>query len=109
MNLPELLQWIKFGKKTGTCIFERRGIVKKVFVEQGLIVSSSSNDPKEYLGQVMMCFGWISEDQLKEAFQMQARTHRLLGRILTEHYRLSEAQILEALRIKIEETVYDIF
>jgi hypothetical protein len=109
MNLPELLQWAKFGQKTGTIIFERRGIVKKVFVENGLIVSASSNDPKEYLGQVLICFGWIDEATLNDAFQQQAKTKKLLGRLLIENYQLKEKQVLQALRIKIEETIYDLF
>lgn len=109
MNLPELLQWVKFGQKSGTIIFERRGIVKKVFVEGGLIVSSSSNDPKEYLGQILICFGWITEEALNEAFKLQSQTKKLIGKILTEKYKIKEEQILQALRIKIEETVYDLF
>lgn len=109
MNLPEILQWVKFSQKTGTIVFERRGIVKKVFVEHGLVVSASSNDPKEYLGQILVCFGWISEEALNEAFKFQEKTKKLLGKILTEKYGLVDPQILQALRIKIEETVYDIF
>ncbi len=109
MNLPELLQWVKFSQKTGTLIFERRGVVKKVFVESGLIVSASSNDPKEYLGQILVCFGLISEESLNEAFKLQAQKKQLLGKILCESYGLKETQIMSALRIKIEETIYDIF
>jgi hypothetical protein len=109
MNLPELLQWVKFGQKTGTGIFERHGIVKKIFFDQGLIVSASSNNPREYLGQILLCFGWIDEEKLNEAFKQQKTTKKLLGRILNEAFGLSEDQIRKALRIKIEETVYDLF
>jgi hypothetical protein len=109
MSLPEVLQWVKFSQKTGTIIFERRGVVKKIFVEKGLIISASSNDPKEYLGQVLICFGWIDEEKLNEAFKLQASSQSLLGKILCETYGLKEENILRALRIKIEETVYDLF
>lgn len=109
MNLPELLQWVKFGQKTGTAIFERKGIVKKIFLDSGLIVSASSNDPKEYLGQILLCFGWIDEEKLNEAFKLQKTTNKLLGKILHERFGLEEDQIRKALRIKIEETVYDLF
>ncbi|MDB5037643.1 MAG: hypothetical protein JWQ35_1171 [Bacteriovoracaceae bacterium] len=109
MNLPELLQWAKFGQKTGSVVLERKGFVKKIFVEGGLIVSASSNDPKEYLGQVLLCFGWVTEEQLKEAFQNQSDNKQLLGRVLVEKYGVKADQIKKALRIKIEETVYDLF
>ncbi len=109
MNLAELLQWVKFGRKTGMIVFERKGIVKKVFLQDGLVVSASSNDPKEYLGQVLIFFGFITEDQLRSAFEMQSTSKKLLGRILVENYGVKEAEILRGLRVKIEETVYDLF
>ena len=109
MGLPEILQWIQYGRKTGTVVFERPNVVKKVFIEQGLIVSASSNDPREYLGQILVCFGSLTEDQLTQAFQKQKISKKLLGKILSEDFGVSEKQILESLRIKIEETIYDIF
>ena len=109
MNIPEILQWVKFGQKTGCLAAERKGIVKKVFVDKGLIVSSSSNDPKEYLGQIFVFFGWLTEEKLNEAFKLQGETNKLLGRILTESYGLKDNQILHALKVKIEETIYDLF
>ncbi len=109
MNLPEILQWLKFSQKTGTLVFDRKGMVKKVFVENGMIVSASSNDPKEYLGQILICFGDLTEDQLKRAFEIQATSKTMLGRVLVEHFKLSESQIARALKIKIEETIYDVF
>lgn len=109
MNLPEILQWIKFGRKSGTAIFERQGVVKKIFFEDGLIISASSNDPKEYLGQVLICFGWIDEATLNEAFLRQRSSKRLLGRVLTEDFDIKPDNILKALRLKIEEAIYDLF
>lgn len=109
MNLPELLQWVKFGQKTGTFVFERRGTTKKIVVEKGLVVSASSSDPREYLGQILLCFGLITEEKLAEAFSLQKGSGKLLGKILLESMGLKEAQIVAALRMKIEETIYDIF
>lgn len=109
MNLPELLQWIQYGQKTGTAVFERRGVVKKVFVDSGQIIAASSNDPREYLGQILVCCGWISESQLRNAFQKQRIAKKLLGQILVDDLGLSEEQIFQSLVMKIEETVYNIF
>ena len=46
------------------------------------IVSTGSNDPKEYLGQFLIEHGKITEEQLDQAFQDQKRTKILLGKIL---------------------------
>ncbi len=109
MNLPELLQWVKFGQKTGTFVFERRGATKRIVVEKGLVVSASSSDPREYLGQILLCFGLISEEKLAEAFALQKGSGKLLGKILSDSMGLKEVQIVAALRMKIEETLYDVF
>jgi hypothetical protein len=109
MTLPELLQWLQYSKKTGTAIFERRGVVKKVFVQEGEIVSASSSDPRDYLGQILVCFGWLSEEQLKQAFQKQKTRKTLLGKILIEDFEVGAKHVLEALQIKIEETIYNLF
>jgi len=109
MTLPELLQWIQYSRKTGTAIFERRGVVKKVYIDQGSIISSSSSDPREYLGQILVCFGALTEEELNRAFQAQKKMKKLLGKILIEEFGISTKQVLESLRIKIEETVYNLF
>ncbi|TVQ79086.1 MAG: DUF4388 domain-containing protein [Bradymonadales bacterium] len=109
MALPELLQWLQMSQKTGTLIFERRGVVKKVFVENGLIISASSNDPREYLGQILICFGSLDEEGLEEAFKLQKEKNKLLGKILVENFSLTEEVVLKSIRIKIEETIYNIF
>jgi hypothetical protein len=109
MGLPEILQWLQMSQKTGTLIFERRGVVKKVYVEDGLIISASSNDPREYLGQILVCFGSLDEAGLERAFKMQKETNKLLGKVLVEHFDLTEELVLKSIRIKIEETVYNIF
>lgn len=109
MSLPEILQWIQYSRKTGTVVFEITGVVKKIYIEEGLIISASSNDPREYLGQILVCFGSLTEDDLNRAFQIQKQTKKLLGKVLNEDFKIKESVILDSLRIKIEETIYDIF
>ncbi|PIR23708.1 MAG: hypothetical protein COV44_01400 [Deltaproteobacteria bacterium CG11_big_fil_rev_8_21_14_0_20_45_16] len=109
MGLAEILQWIQYGRKTGTVVFEKTGVVKKVFIEEGLIISASSNDPREYLGQILVCFGDLTEEQLTQAFQIQKKAKKLLGKVLKEDFGIPEKQILKSLQVKIEETIYGIF
>lgn len=109
MSLPELLQWVQMGRKTGTLVFEHRGVVKKVYAEEGMIISASSNDPREYLGQILVFFGHLTEEKLNQAFQLQKQKRKLLGKVLVEEFGLAPDEILKSLRLKIEETVYNIF
>lgn len=109
MGLAELLQWTQYSRKTGIIVFETRSVVKKIFISDGSIVSASSNDPREYLGQILICFGLLTEVQLTQAFQKQKESKKLLGKVLMSEFGISEEDILRSLRIKIEETIYDIF
>ncbi len=109
MTLPDLLQWAAGGRKTGTlCLLSDR-FEKRIYFQEGAIIGSSSNDPREYLGQFLLSEGLISEEQLKTAFDLQARTHVMLGRILVKNGLLSETKVAEILRLKAVETIYSLF
>lgn len=109
MSLPDLLQWGGAGRKTGTLGLTSGSLQKKVYFRDGAIIGSSSNDPREYLGQFLLSEGIITEQQLKDAFDLQATTRTMLGRILVKKGLLSEGKMMETLRLKAEETVYSLF
>jgi hypothetical protein len=109
MALPDILQWISIGRKTGTLQFERRSIKKKILFRDGQICSSWSNDPRESLGQYLIRDRLITEEQLFKALARQEAEGRLIGAILVGEGALSEAQLDATLRTKAEETIYDLF
>ena len=109
MALPELLQWASRARKTGTLALCHEGLEKKIHFQGGTIIGSSSNDPRDYLGQVLLSEGIISEQQLKEAIDLQAQTRLMLGRILVQKGLVTEGHMMDVLRHKAEETVYSLF
>jgi len=109
MSLPDLLQWVGSGRKTGTLSLKGGPLHKKIYFQDGAIIGSSSNDTREYLGQFMLSEGIISEQQLKDAFDLQAQTKVMLGRILVKKGLVSEGKVGEILRLKAEETIYSLF
>src|SRR5579872_910711 len=84
MSLPDILQWIATGKKTGTLHLDRRSIQKRVMFREGLIATSWSNDPRESLGQFLIREGRVTEEQLFKALLRQEEEGKLLGLILIE-------------------------
>ena len=82
MNVADLLQFLAAGGKTGRLKFDRAKIVKEIYFENGLIVGSNSNDPKEYLGQLLIHYGKLDEPQLKAALEIQRQSGGRLGEIL---------------------------
>jgi Domain of unknown function (DUF4388) len=109
MQLEELLQWLSLSKKTGTLEINHAQLAKKIYFRDGLIVSSSSNRPEEYLGHFLVSHGLITEEALTEAVQLQKQTHVLLGKILVNQGLLTEDSLHQMLRLKTEESIYDVF
>jgi hypothetical protein len=109
MQLEELLQWLSLSKKTGTLEINHNELAKKIYFRDGLIVSSSSNRPEEYLGHFLVSHGLITEEALTEAVQLQKQTHVLLGKILVNQGLLTEDSLHQMLRLKTEESIYDVF
>lgn len=109
MSLPDILQWIALGQKTGTLQVERRSIKKRIIVRDGLIFSSWSNDPRESLGQFLIRLRLVTEEELFKALLTQEEKGRLIGSILVADGILTEEDLRQALKAKAEETIYDLF
>jgi hypothetical protein len=109
MQLSELLQWLALGQKTGTLLIEGHGIKKRLFFRNGRIIFTSSSDCREYLGQFLVSHGYITEDELKKAMEVQEESKILLGRILLMINAISETDLLRLMRRKAEESIYDVF
>jgi hypothetical protein len=71
MSVSDLLQFLAAGKKTGLLKCSHAKVVKGIYFENGSIVGSSTNDPGEYLGQVLIHYGKITESQLQAAMEIQ--------------------------------------
>lgn len=109
MDLAELLQWLSQAQKTGTLVIHDGKVEKRLFLENGKIVSSASTDPREYLGHFLVSQGLITEQQLSQAMARQANEKMLLGKILLTAGAVSEEDLQRLLRLKAEEGIYDIF
>jgi len=109
MQLSELLQWLSLGQKTGTLLIEGKGIEKRVYFQNGRINSSSSSDQREYLGHFLVSHGYITEEELKMAMEVQEESNILLGKILVMINAIAETDLLRLMRKKAEESIYDVF
>src|SRR5512142_2936027 len=109
MALPDVLQWVASGHKTGTLHVERRSVQKRIILREGNIYSSWSNDPRESLGQFLIRMRLVTEEQLFRALLAQEERGRLLGSIMVADGILSEDDLRRALKAKAEETIFDLF
>lgn len=109
MGLEDLLQWLAVGKKTGVLAIRGDVYIKTIGFEDGRILSASSTDPKEYLGQFLLAYNRINEAQLRDALAAQEDENELLGRILVSRNILTENEIRRIIQLKTEESLYDCF
>ena len=109
MGLEDILQWLAVGKKTG--ILELQGFMhsKRVSFAAGRITGVWSTDPREYLGQYLLAFNRITEEQLREALASQEDENQLLGRILVNRQLITEAEIRRIVQLKVDESIFDAF
>ncbi|WP_257309479.1 DUF4388 domain-containing protein [Geothrix fuzhouensis] len=109
MGLEDLFQWLAVGKKSG--VLELRGPLhtKRVAFHEGRITSVWSSDPREYLGQYLLAFNRITEEQLRDALATQEDEQQLLGRILINRHLITEAEVRRIVQMKVEESIYDTF
>jgi Domain of unknown function (DUF4388) len=109
MSVSDLLQFLAAGRKTGTLKVARGTIVKEIILENGVIVGSRSNDPKELIGQVLLHYGKIGEDELRAAMEIHRQSGDRLGNILSSQGLVSAADVVYALRMRTLDIIYDLF
>ena len=109
MAAGNLFQWLSFSQKTGKLAVSNGEVEKTIFINKGKIVTSASTDPREYLGQFLMSYGYITEDELKKAMEVQQQSRILLGKILVVIEAISEDDLKRLMRRKAEEEIYDVF
>src|SRR5215207_4109427 len=109
MSLSDLLQFLAAGRKSGTLKFDHAKITKQVYFKNGMIVGSKSNDPREYLGQVLLHYGKVDDNQLKAARELQRTSGAKLGEVLVQQGFLTENEVLAILKTRTLDAIYDLF
>lgn len=110
ITFPDLLQLLSTGHKTGTLTLTRASLQKQISFRQGQIVFASSvNDKEDLFGQMLLKRGRISKADLRRALQTQRTQGKKLGTVLIELDLFSREEVIEALKLQIEEIVYTLF
>ena len=109
MQLSELLQWLSTGLKTGTLVVRGAPGEKRIYFNNGRVTSSSSTLEREHLGRFLVGFGFITEEELIRALEVQQESRILLGKILVMIGAIKEEELADLVRLKAAETIYDIF
>lgn len=109
MPLPDILQFLGLGRKTGVLSVDGPAGRKQLVVEEGQAVFCSTSGPKEYLGAHLLARTRLTEADLERAFRLQRETGSRLGQILVDEGLLSEAEVAMVLHQKIADSIYELF
>ena len=105
----DLVGWLMGRRRAGVLQMTRRSTKKRLMFRDGQLQWSSSNDPRETIGQALVRDGLIGEEALFRALLKQEKDKRRLGEILIADGLLSEAQLMQTLRGNAEAHLYELF
>src|SRR5580765_4252764 len=109
-SLPDVLQLLAMGKKSGCLSVTHRQNFGYIFFDKGRICYASIVNRRDRLGDILVKHGKITQDHLDAAVHRQSKEHgKKLGEILVAMAVLTQADLERYMRVQIEESVYYLF
>jgi tetratricopeptide (TPR) repeat protein len=109
-SLPDVLQLLALGQKTGCLSVSDRANFGYIYFDRGSITYASIVNRRDRLGDLLVKNGLIDPEQLTAAVEVQTtRSGTRLGEILIERGAISRQQLEKYIRLQIEEAVYFLF
>jgi tetratricopeptide (TPR) repeat protein len=109
-SLPDVLQLLSLGQKTGCLSVAERNNFGYVYFERGLITYASIVNRRDRLGDILLKGGLITPGQLQAAIDRQGEERdKRVGELLVGMGAVSRPELERYMRIQIEEAVYYLF
>lgn len=109
-SLPDVLQLLWMGKKTGCLSVTHRNNFGYIYFDKGRISYASIVNRRDRIGDMLVKAGSITPEQLQGAIDAQGK-HRdkRIGDLLVELGHITRDALHEHVRVQIEEAVYLLF
>src|SRR5215211_6434801 len=109
-SLPDVLQLLAMGKKTGCLSVTHRQNFGYIYFEKGRICYASIVNRRDRLGDVLVKSGVITQAQLDAAVALQNRRRdKRVGELLVDSGSLRIEDLHDAIEVQIQEAVYYLF
>jgi len=109
-SLPDVLQLLAMGKKTGCLAVTHRNNFGYIYFDKGRICYASIVNRRDRLGDILVKAGSITQAQLEAAIAGQgAHRDKRLGELLIAQGALKRDELHDRIRSQIEEAVYFLF
>src|SRR2546425_8120656 len=109
-SLPDVLQLLSLGQKTGCLSIADRSNFGYIYFDKGRICYASIVNRRDRLGDILVKHEKIVQAQLDAAIERQAKERdKKLGEILVDVGSISQPDLERYMRVQIEESVYYLF
>ncbi|HVE70427.1 MAG TPA: DUF4388 domain-containing protein [Thermoanaerobaculia bacterium] len=110
-SLADIFQLIGLQRKTGVLTLRGKDDTVTVTFLDGKVVGADSLNRRleNRLGTVLMKRGYLSQDQLNRALEIQKETLQRLGFILTHYGIISQDSLRDAIQLQLMQIVYRLF
>src|SRR5215203_3589052 len=109
-SLPDVLQLLAMGKKTGCLSVAYRTNFGYIYFDKGRISYASVVNRRDRIGDLLVKNGLIDQAQLSAAVEAQERRRdKRLGELLIEDGAISLEQLHASIAVQIQEAVYFLF
>lgn len=109
MTIPLLFQGLLADKKTGTVVFTRDPVVKKVHVALGEVFFASSSLSEDRLVEWLYRAGKITREQCDASAEMIKKTGKKAGTVLQELGYITVEGLTDGLRYQVRRIVVSLF
>ena len=109
-SLPDVLQLLSMGKKTGCLAVTHRNNFGYIYFDKGRISYASIVNRRDRIGDLLVKAGSITVEQLQKAIDAQGKQReKRVGDLLVDLGFITRDALHEHVRVQIEEAVYLLF
>ncbi len=110
VSLPDVLQLLAMGKKTGCLSIAQKQSFGNIYFNKGRICFASVVNRRDRLGDVLVKHGLITRTELDSAIAEQShQPERRVGEILVAKQLIAREELHRYIKLQIEEAVYFLF
>jgi curved DNA-binding protein CbpA len=108
-SLSDVLIGLQRSGKTGVLKVVNGAVMKKVYIKDGDMIFSSSNQDNDRLGEILLKAGKINLEQYNQSVELLKETGRKQGAILVRLGYLKPQELVWAVRHQVEEIILSLF
>lgn len=103
-----MFQLIFSSKMTGNLTVSKEKAKRQIFFRNGMLIYAMSTDEQDLFGNILLKKGRISREELNKVLVGQ-KGGKKIGAILVEKNLFTREEVIDCLKIQIEEIVYGLF